>query len=125
MSKALIIKLILYYASLNGIDGPTALAVAQVESNFNQSVIGDAGEIGIYQILSNYSNLTKKELKDPTNNIKEGLRLLRIAKNTCPHKKNNTWVICYNLGRTASIKIKHPESFIYVKKVNIAMKDFK
>lgn len=118
MSKALIMKLIIYYSSFYGIDSSVALAVAEHESGFNPNTIGAVGEIGIYQVRPEFSELTKKELKDPVNNIKEGLRLLKIAKDTCTHKKKNDWLVCFNVGKTGALKIKHPDLFPYVKSVN-------
>jgi hypothetical protein len=118
MSKATIIKLIIYYSHLNGINPNVALAVAEHESNFNPNAIGALLEIGIFQIRPEFSKLSKAELKKPEKNIKEGIRLLKVARDKCIHQKKNEWLVCYNYGQTNALRVKHPELWPYVTKVN-------
>ena len=122
MTKALIIKLIMHYSALYGVDGNTALAVAQVESNLNPAMIGEVGEIGLYQIRSEYiSDYTREQLFIPEINIKVGMRILADAQKNCIHKKQNQFVICFNMGKTAAKKVKHPELYPYYIKVERKM----
>jgi len=125
MSKVLIIKLILYYANLNGLDGNTALSIAKIESGLNPNSIGLAKEVGIFQIKSEYSLYSKEELLDPVTNIKEGIRILKLSKETCSHRKGSDWVICFNLGKKGASKIRYPALFPYKKKFDIAMSELK
>lgn len=123
MSKALIIKLILYYSAMNGMNGNTMLAVAKIESGLNPNAIGAQHEVGLFQVKPQYSLYSKAELLDPVCNIREGIRLLKLAKENCPHKNGNEFLICYNYGINNARKVKHPELWPYVKKVNLTMRE--
>lgn len=124
MTKVLIIKLIMHYAALYGVNGDIAVAVAQVESNLNPVMVGDLGEVGLYQLRPEYvQGYTAKQLLNPETNIKVGVKMLADDMKSCKHKKNHTWVICHNLGRTGASKVKYPELFPYYKKINIALQE--
>ena len=123
MSKSLIIGLIYQYSSMFGVDPNIAMAVVQTESNYNVNAVGSLGEVGLFQIRPEYTTFTKKELKDPNVNIIVGIIKLRDAKNNCSHKKNNSWLVCYNAGVEGAKKIKHPDNFSYVMKINKIVKE--
>lgn len=120
MSVTHIIILIMSLAPHYGIDPKVALAVAEVESRYNAKAIGGAGEIGLFQIhptVAKKLGYTKKQLLRPATNIRVGLRMLRDAKATCIYRGGLTYLVCYNYGRANAKKIKHPNSFPYVRKV--------
>lgn len=117
MTTETIIQLIIMYSLKMGLDPQTALAVAKVESNFKPAAIGSVGEIGLFQIRPEYSRYSKQQLKNPHYNIQEGIRMLKFAKANCIHKKNKTWIVCYNVGVNAGKKIRHPQLFPYYKKI--------
>ena len=126
MSKVLIVKLIMYYSAIYGFDGNTALAVAKTESGLNPNAIGLANEVGIFQLKPQYvTEYTRAELFDPVNNIKAGIKRLKETKRQCVHKQGNSYLVCYNMGTSAAKRIRHPNLFPYVKKVNalIAMEN--
>lgn len=113
MSKLFIIKLITYYSALYHFDTKMALAVAKVESNFNQSAIGKHLEVGVFQINPRYYH-DPKELKNIHVNIKTGIQMLKDAKQNCKHQNQYDYLICYNLGMTGGSKIKNPKQHEYV-----------
>lgn len=123
MTTETIIQLIIAYSMQFGIDPQTALAVAKVESNFKPAAIGSVGEVGLFQVRPQYSKYSKEQLKNPHLNIREGLRMLKFAKQNCLHKQNKTWLVCYNMGVNAAKRVKHPHLFPYYKKVLAAKKE--
>lgn len=125
MTTVILVYTIVINAIIAGIDPSVALAVASVESNFNVNAVGLMNEQGVFQIMPQYSKYSIKELKDPAINIKEGMRMLKYAKDNCVHQKDNTFVLCYNLGWSGAKKIKHPQLFPYYKKVMAAREKLK
>jgi hypothetical protein len=61
-------------ANAAGVPPSLALAVAQQESGFNQNARGQAGEIGIFQVMP--TTAPGVNLSDPTTNINTGVSLL-------------------------------------------------
>lgn len=116
MTAALLMQLITVTALIEGIPPETALTIAKIESNYNMAATGLAGEVGAFQILKSSSKYSKTELRNPLVNVKEGIRILKEAKANCVHQKDNTWVLCYNLGHNGAKKIKYPHLFPYYKK---------
>jgi hypothetical protein len=67
-----------------GLPGEIADAVAEVESNYRVSAIGDVGEIGLMQVLPSTARMlgfagTNAELADPAMNIRYGVEYLATA----------------------------------------------
>ena len=118
MTTATIIALIVAYSKIFGVDPDVALGVAKVESNFNIEAIGPIGEIGIFQIRPEfYKMLTAVELRDPRTNIMMGVKKLAEDKKNCWHREGLTWLSCYNAGPGNAKKIRYPDLFPYVLKV--------
>ena len=120
MNTTLIVSIILALAPAFGIEPKVALAVASVESSLNPKAIGQAGEIGLFQIMPDIGKkmgYTKKQLKDPVINTYVGLQLLKEAKANCKHKVGLTYLVCYNYGIKNAMRVKHPTKFPYVKRV--------
>ena len=116
----MIISLILAMAPVFSIDPNIALAVAKVESNLDPKAIGSRGEVGLFQLMPQVikqHGFTKKQAADPLNNIYLGLKMLKYAKDQCPHKGGLNSLVCYNVGLGKAKNIKNPSKFIYVKKV--------
>lgn len=116
MTTTLLIQLITISALIEGIKPDTALTIAQIESSMRMDATGPSGEIGVMQVLPSSSKYSVKELRNPLINIKEGLRILKDAKDNCKHQLNETWIICYNVGIAGSKKIRFPEKFKYYTK---------
>lgn len=113
-----IITLLIQLATINNIDQNIVLAVAKTESNYNVNMVGVAGEMGVMQIMpQNFKKANRRELSNSGVNIALGVYLLAEAKRTCKHQKNNTWLVCYNLGNNRANKVKHPEKWPYYVKV--------
>lgn len=117
MSKLFIMKLITYYSLFYGVDHKLALSVAKIESNYNQKAVGAVGEIGVYQIRPTKQH-PKHKLTDVHNNIRTGLEMINEVRSSCKHKKDLTYMVCYNAGLSGGNKIKHPNKFPYIVKLN-------
>lgn len=118
MPSALILSLIMRYAAINHISSDLAIAVVQYESSFNVTAKGQAGEIGLFQLLpSSFPEYTERQLFDPETNIKLGLKYLADMKESCVYKRNYTYTICFNLGPQKAKKVHHPEQYPYYKKI--------
>lgn len=125
MDKLIIVKMIMFYSNLYGIDPKTSLSVAEIESNFNPTAISKTGDYGIFQLQSkSFPQYKEEQLLTPEINIPEGILYLKKMKKECRFKNNNEFLICWNAGKKGANKIKHPGKFPYVLKVEklIAMK---
>jgi soluble lytic murein transglycosylase-like protein len=122
MTKIMLIKLITMYSLAYNIDPKITLSVVAVESGFNSSIIGITGDAGLFQLNpKSFPNYTIKQLKDPRLNIELGIKYLAKMKKECKYKDNNTWLVCWNFGPKNAKKVKHPELFPYVKKIELVM----
>jgi soluble lytic murein transglycosylase-like protein len=113
-------------APVFGVDPKVAVSVAIVESNMNYKAIGQAGEIGLFQIMPDIAKrkgFTKKQLLDPVINTYLGLEMLQEAQNHCTHRGFTRYLVCYNYGARNAKRVHHPDSFPYVKKVNKELKN--
>jgi len=123
MTKALIMSLICSYSQVFGVDPKLALSVARAESNYNPSVIGEQGEIGLFQVMPrNFPQFSIRELKNPYTNTMLGLQMISDAKESCPLRGGINYLICYNYGIKNAKNIKHPEKFPYILKISRFMK---
>lgn len=126
MSKALIIKLIIFYSNLYGMDPRVSLAVAQNESSLNPNAVGQALEVGLFQLKPEYvKEYSRAQLFDPVNNIKAGIKRLIETKKQCVHKKAHNYLVCYNFGKENAKRVRHPELFPYVIRVNNIIRTMK
>lgn len=114
----LLIQYIIVTASLYQVSPEIAVSVAMVESNLNPEAIGSLGEIGLFQVRPEFSELTREQLRNPYKNIEEGLRILQHAKKKCLHKSDYDFLVCYNAGVAKGNKIKAPKQFAYIKKIS-------
>jgi predicted metal-dependent TIM-barrel fold hydrolase len=100
-------------------DPNIALAVAKVESNYNTNAVGALGEIGIFQLRSEYiTGYTKEQLFDPEVNIKLAILKMKRLQKTCVHNKDLEWLTCWNVGETGAKNLKYPRLFPYYLKVS-------
>lgn len=103
-------------------------AQAIVESNCDASVVGLAGEIGIFQVMKK----TCKEMgvagdyRDPFINARcaEKLRIAycKTVKGECP---TDRMILAHNRGVTGARKTKHPEATEYLRKLDCAVRVLK
>lgn len=115
---ALIFSLILKYSSMYNIDPLLVVSVIETESSFNYKAISPGFDSGLFQLNpKSFPNYTKKQLLNPETNIRLGIEFLSKMKKNCVHKKNNEWVICFNVGLAGAKKIKYPHLFPYVVKI--------
>ena len=118
MPSALILSLIIQYSVAYNVPPELALAIVEYESSFNISARGQAGEIGLFQLLpSTFPSYTEKQLFKPETNIKLGVKYLADMKKSCVYRKDYMYSICYNLGPEKAKKVKHPKQFPYYKKI--------
>ena len=122
LTKAAIVSLIVSYANFLGFDPQVAVAVATVESKLNPNAIGTKGEIGIFQVMPQYVKGFKREqLFHPEINIIVGITRLKEEQEKCNHRNNINYLVCYNYGRTNAKRVRYPEAFPYVVKVQNEM----
>jgi len=124
MTKLVILKMIVFYANIYGVDPKLAVSVAQIESGLNPNAISSTSDYGVFQLNSNsFPQYSKQELLIPEINIIEGINYLAKMKKECKFKDNNEWLACYNLGKRKASKIHYPKLWPYTKKVLTAMKE--
>lgn len=113
----LIISYIIYYSTLYGVDPLLARAVVYVESRGNATAIGQAGEVGLFQLLPSSFPKAGKKLYNTKHNIAIGIKYLADMKKYCPHQLAYSFVSCYNLGVAGASKIKYPLKLKYYKNI--------
>lgn len=122
MTKLLIIQMIILYSNIYGVNPQTSLAVAKIESNFNPNAISETNDYGVFQLNEkSFPEYTKEQLLEPKLNIIIGIKYLAKMQKECNHKFNNQWLVCYNFGVKNSRKVKYPEKWPYVVKINRAL----
>lgn len=122
MMKLMILKMITMYSLQYGVDPKIAISVAAVESNFNPSVIGITGDVGVFQLNpQSFPQYSVKQLQDSVLNIQLGIKYLAKVKKECKFKDELNWLVCWNYGMKNAKKVKHPSLFPYVKRVEFAM----
>lgn len=112
--SAAILTWILYYCSIYKVDPVLVQAMVQYESSGDNSKVGKLGEIGLLQLRPEYFGT---KIKDPKKNIEMGVKHLAYLQDTCIHKADATFIVCYNVGVAGAKKITHPKKFIYYKEV--------
>lgn len=123
MTEAMIISLIMTYSQMFGVDPQLSLAVAQTESNLNPNAISNSSDYGIFQLnRKSFPKLSIKELLNPYVNIPTGIFYLKRMKETCVHKANNGFLVCWNYGIANAKRVKYPQLFPFVTKVNKRIK---
>lgn len=118
ISKTIIIKMIIFYSQIYGVDHKLALAVARNESNFNPNVISSTEDYGVFQLnIKSFPQYNKKQLLNPYINIPEGIKYLAKMKKECKYNKDIEWLICYNYGVGNARKVKYPKLWPYTRKI--------
>lgn len=89
----------------NKIPMPVALAIIKKESQFNPSAIGDAGELGLMQLLPGTArqvglqvSTQKDERNEPKKNINAGLKYLRWIQTSYKPTTLDDMLAGYNAG---------------------------
>lgn len=116
-ARAGVVEMIEAEAKAQHFDPVVAVAVATVESNLNQDMIGDKGEIGVFQILPR--TCPGANLFDLKVNIKSGIEQLKYWKRACPTVEGISFVNCYNSGFR---RPRYPFLRPYVRKVAAVMR---
>src|ERR1017187_9751662 len=112
MDKSLIIKLILFYSQIYHVDPKISLSVAEIESKMNPNAISETGDYGIFQLnINSFPQLNEEQLLNPAINISTGIKYLAQMKKQCNYKRNNEWLVCWNLGKRGARKIKQPAKY--------------
>lgn len=102
-------SLIAHEASMQGLDPAVALAVAEVESNFDPKATGKAGEVGLFQL---HPMFHKNPSYDVNKNVSAGIKHLMYWAKHCPTKKDMTYVLCFNRGTRPTVNPKTAPYYI-------------
>lgn len=117
-----IVGLILQYSSIYGVNPVLALAVAQVESGFNPSVVSQTFDYGVFQLnRGSFKGYSEEQLLDPETNVKLGIKYLKTMQKECVHQEGIDFLVCWNYGIRNAKRVKHASLFPFVKKVRRAM----
>ena len=117
VTKLMIVNLIKYYAMFYGINPAVPLTIAEIESQYDHSITGTKGEIGVMQLLpTSFPEYTPRSLKSLETNVKLGVGYLAYVKKHCAHQRYYTWVVCYNYGVSGGSKLKYPKETEYYKR---------
>lgn len=104
--------------SMGGLDCPTMVAVAKVESNLNPRAVGRShGELGLFQLRPNFH---KCATFDPIDNIECGLNYMKRIKKRHYKQHGKCYITFYNTGPNA--KLDNPCKHRYYKKVRSNLK---
>ncbi len=102
-----------------GIDVNLATSMAYIESRFDPKADSKTGDGGLFQLNKKYYKFhNPKWVYDPQINATIAMKTLQDLKQTCFHKLQKTYVLCYNLGKAGAKKIKFPHNQTYYKKLN-------
>jgi soluble lytic murein transglycosylase-like protein len=101
----------------NGVDPSLALAIAQVESRMDDSLVGDLGEVGLFQLRPEFHPVVKGATD---HNIDLAVKYLAALKSRC-RSYGDAYFVCYNYGTAR--KLKYPKLFPYYKKVKLAQQN--
>lgn len=112
-----ILKLIIGLAVSYQLDPVLIESIISVESHWNAKALGNQGEIGLMQIMPEYTKLNVQQLQIPKYNIREGVKMLSYAKRYCVHQKNFEYIVCFNRGVYGGSKLKDPSKDLYYNKV--------
>jgi soluble lytic murein transglycosylase-like protein len=112
--------LITLYSAFYGLNSDLSFQVARIESNMNPLALSKTNDGGLFQLNRKYYKFHNPALIFDINyNIPIALHTLKNLKDTCKHKLDNTYVLCYNMGITGAKKIKYPLKHSYYKKTNL------
>jgi soluble lytic murein transglycosylase-like protein len=112
--------IITLYSVLNGIDQRLAFQVAKIESNMNPNAISKTDDLGLFQLNSKYYKFHNENWAfNYQTNTALAMSALKNLKTKCHHKYDNSFMLCYNRGIRGAAKIKNPNNFKYIKKLNI------
>lgn len=109
---------ITFYSVINGLDPFLMTKIAKTESNLNPIAFSKTKDGGLFQLNTRYHKFHNQSwVFNYTTNTAIALGKIKKLKDECSHKKNNTYLICYNLGVYGAKKIKNAESQTYYKKI--------
>lgn len=115
--------IITFYSIVNGIDPSISFQMARIESGMNSNAVSISGDGGLFQLNKRYYKFHNyKWVLDPYINTALAMNLLGNLKSKCKHKRNNSYIVCYNIGVYGASKIKNPENQSYFKKFNLIIK---
>lgn len=120
--NTVILSLIMTYANIYGVDPQLALAVAQVESGLDPSLVSPTEDYGVYQLhKATFREYTVEQLLNPQVNVPLGIKYLAEIRATSVHRQGFDWVIGFNLGPAKANRVHYPKKFPYYLKVTKAM----
>lgn len=108
----ILLATILIYSQQYKIDPLIVASLIDVESSWNENAVGKHGERGLLQLRPKYFPYVEGNEEA---NLKTAISHLAEIRERCPHKLDNTWVLCHNLGVIGASRIKNPKTQTYYK----------
>ncbi len=78
-----------------------ALAIAQIESEFNTEAVGSVGELGAWQVRPEFFGPAPKHL---TPQAVHAIFIMRRIRAVCYPALSKEWFVCYNRGVKGGLK---------------------
>ncbi len=103
-------------AKAHRINPELALAIAEIESQFDPNAKGSLGEVGLFQLRPEYHRVVSGNIQS---NVDTAMKYLAQLKQDC-RQYQEAFFVCFNYGTARTLK--HPRLFPYYKKVSLAMK---
>ncbi len=99
-----------------GIDPDLALAIAEVESNFNPNAVGALQERGIFQLRPEFHAVTPGDVRG---NARVAMAYLNDLRRACAPKYGDSFWVCFNTGQNRAA-VKDVTKLPYFQKVREA-----
>lgn len=110
--------IITYFSLINGIEPSLAFKLARIESGMNPLAKSSTSDGGLFQLNTRSHMFHNEQWRYRVDtNTAIAMSFLGKLKNTCKHKTDNTFVLCYNRGLTGAKKVKNVYKDPYYKKV--------
>ncbi len=101
----------------NGVSPDLALAIAEVESQFNPKAVGSMGEIGIFQLRPEFHAVVAGNIE---HNADVATKYLAKLSRQC-RRYGDAYFVCFNYGPNNQ-RLRSPELSAYYRKVKAAQR---
>jgi hypothetical protein len=85
-----------------------ALAIAQIESNFNKNAVGSLGEQGLFQVRPEFYGKSPKQLRKQ---VQHAIYIMKRMRAVCHKTLQDGWYVCWNRGIKGGLKRKRGTAY--------------